>query len=79
MERFEPPYPMLGSAPKNFTLSIGGSGVTKIACSFSDVTREYQIDAVITALLAVRSLLKQNRLPPIPRNRSLTKCEAHNG
>lgn len=71
MERFEPPCPMKGWAPKNFTLSIGGNGVTKIDCSFSDVTKEHEIDAIIMALLVVRPLLKQNKLPPIPRSKSL--------
>lgn len=66
MEQF-PIYPLIGSGalPKNFVCKLGDT----IDCSFSAYS-EREIDAVITALICVRSLLRE-KVKPIPKSNSL--------
>ncbi len=58
-------YPAMKGAAKDFRLSIYGQQETVIGCSFT-ATKEHEVDAAITALIAVRSLLRGN-VKPLPR------------
>jgi hypothetical protein len=66
-------YPVMKCAPKDFRLSIGGNRETVIGCTFT-ATREHEIDAAITALIAVRGLLRGN-VNPLPRDQSVVLAQ----
>jgi hypothetical protein len=62
-------YPALKNASQDFRLSIYGENETVIGCSFT-ATKEHEVDAAITALIAVRMLLRSN-VKPLPRSKSV--------